>query len=152
MRQGWPILLVGLCLLANSLTIATLPQHGRHGLQDVDGMFRTKVYDITNTKALIFLAEYDPFIRKAWNKADLLEGARRLSTHRREQAAGADDTELAALLASITPLLPTTGLLAIRGAYTNDVSRVGEGLNSDQRKGGCVALVQTGGPKSKEFD
>ena len=44
------------------------------------------------------------------NKADLLEGEWRLS-NRREQATEADDTELA--LASITPLLPTTGLLAI---------------------------------------
>ena len=96
MRHGWSILLVGFCFLANSLTIATLPQHG---LQDVDGMFRTKVYDLSkNTKALIFLAEFDPNIGKAWNKADLLEGEWRLSNHRREQAAAvADDAELVAL-------------------------------------------------------
>ena len=44
------------------------------------------------------------------NNVDLLEGELGLSK-RREQSTGADDAELA--LASITPLLPATGLLAI---------------------------------------
>ena len=63
------------------------------------------------------------------HKADLLEGEWRLS-NRREQATEADDTELA--LASITPLLPTTGLLAISETCAAQSEAYLEGLFSNR--------------------
>ena len=67
---------------------------------------------------------------KPLNKADLLEGEWRLSNRREQQATEADDTELA--LASITPLLPTTGLLAISETCAAQSEAYLEGLFSNR--------------------
>ena len=59
-------------------------------------------------------ADFDPMLEKPWKKAYLLDGELKLpklQTNYSEQISEADDLDLA--LASITPLLPTSGLFAI---------------------------------------
>ena len=67
------------------------------------------------TSESFFPAEFDPMLEKPWNKAHLILDGKlklpKLQTNYSEQISEADDYDLA--LASITPLLPTSGLLAI---------------------------------------
>ena len=72
----------------------------------------TNTYEMTNESFLP--ADFDPMLEKPWKKAYLLDGELKLpklQTNYSEQISEADDLDLA--LASITPLLPTSGLFAI---------------------------------------